>query len=448
MFEYGAYGSCQDRQVHLRAPGVDVLAVEFDDFLKVGDIASAADLPHAGDAGLHGEAALVVIAVLVEFAHRRRSRAYEGHVTFEDIPELGEFIEGGLADEFADPGDTGVVLHFEHEAFHFILLHELGLAGFCVTVHGAELVHLEAASVLAHAFLGEDDGAGRIDLDDDTKDDEKNQCHHGTDETAEDVESSFQRVPFHGGLRNADGHCRDVVEVAQGFPALGGVGVLGGAVHDALEVFNGGQIDVDFHAHLHEFVDELGDAGGGAVFGEDEDFVDSIAFDPFQKFVGAVFLFEIADTDDADHPVFLEFVDEALGAGLGGEDSCEGCAGGLIVMMHQVALGPVKGERQQDDVEEHRQAEVVTGSREIVLDEHQDQCPDGGEQDAGAQGSGKAAQRFLQGQRGAARRGEEADDDQLCDDQRQQCVEEEPAVVDRVVDLVGPLIENRIRKKS
>ena len=51
----------QDLNIAPQGPVVDVLDVQLDDFFKILDVAAAADLPQAGDAGLHGQAVLVEI---------------------------------------------------------------------------------------------------------------------------------------------------------------------------------------------------------------------------------------------------------------------------------------------------------------------------------------------------------------------------------------------------
>ena len=70
----------------------NVLRIQFDHFFKVGDFAPSADLPHAGDSGLDGEPCAVVILVFFPLIHCRRSRAYEGHIAFQNIEELRKFV--------------------------------------------------------------------------------------------------------------------------------------------------------------------------------------------------------------------------------------------------------------------------------------------------------------------------------------------------------------------
>ena len=93
---------------------------------------------------------------MFQFVLKNWSGSYQAHVTFQDVPELGEFIQGGFSDEFAYAGfvsavgqdfvsdDAGVEVEFEHSAVtHFVLGHEFGFAFFGVHVHASEFIHFE-----------------------------------------------------------------------------------------------------------------------------------------------------------------------------------------------------------------------------------------------------------------------------------------------------------------
>src|SRR4051812_26303521 len=66
----------QDRQVETERPVLDVVEVESDAVLP-GQVAAAADLPQAGDAGLDEQAALDVGGVFRDLARQRRPRTNE-----------------------------------------------------------------------------------------------------------------------------------------------------------------------------------------------------------------------------------------------------------------------------------------------------------------------------------------------------------------------------------
>ena len=69
------YGLEEDLYIAPQAPVINILNVQFDNVLKILNIAAAADLPQAGDARFHGKAALVVAFVLFILVQRGRAGA-------------------------------------------------------------------------------------------------------------------------------------------------------------------------------------------------------------------------------------------------------------------------------------------------------------------------------------------------------------------------------------
>ena len=132
-------------------------------FVEIGDAVPSADLPHSGDARLHGESGTVSELVLFYLGDEGRSGAYEGDVTFEYIEELWEFVNAPVTDEVTDSlfigtirqdpaaDDAGIIIHLEHLAIrHFILLHELCLTFLRIHIHAAEFIEAELFAILAH----------------------------------------------------------------------------------------------------------------------------------------------------------------------------------------------------------------------------------------------------------------------------------------------------------
>ena len=202
-----------DAAVQADGPVLDILGVEADDLFKIGDVAAAADLPHAGDAGAEGQAGTVVVLVLLPLVDGGRTRADDAHVALQDVPELGELVQGVLADEFADAGllcpvgedlvadDAGVKIQLEHHAVRYpVLSKELFLALVRVHVHGADFVELEALAVLADALLLVDDGAGRLAFDDGTDDEHDEQGDEAAEDPAEDVHEPLDEELKRGGI--------------------------------------------------------------------------------------------------------------------------------------------------------------------------------------------------------------------------------------------------------
>ena len=77
------------------------------------------------------------------------------HIARNDIEQLGQFINGSLADKVTELKDTRVVRQLENGAVHLV-----AVLGFdfieplvCIGVHGAEFPHAEGLAVQARALL-------------------------------------------------------------------------------------------------------------------------------------------------------------------------------------------------------------------------------------------------------------------------------------------------------
>ena len=73
-----------------------------------------------------------------------RAWTYDGHVAFEDVEKLGEFVEFGFAQEVAKRGDAGAVASIETTS-----------GGFFENAHGAEFVEKENSTELTYPLLPE-----------------------------------------------------------------------------------------------------------------------------------------------------------------------------------------------------------------------------------------------------------------------------------------------------
>lgn len=100
------------------------------------------------------------------------ARAYDGHVAFQDVQELREFIEADSADEAADRGDAGIVLA-GGESRHTVF--------FGIHAHTAEFVDREYLPVFGETILLVKGGAA-ISFDKETDDE------HGDGEDDEGCE--------------------------------------------------------------------------------------------------------------------------------------------------------------------------------------------------------------------------------------------------------------------
>ena len=67
---------------------VNVVTVETDDFLKVGNFAAAGNLPESSNTRLNTNTALVVGGILIIFVDRRWTSTNERHAASEYVKEL------------------------------------------------------------------------------------------------------------------------------------------------------------------------------------------------------------------------------------------------------------------------------------------------------------------------------------------------------------------------
>lgn len=105
-------GAPEEHEIQPDAPVMDVPAVHLDSF-GIVYIASAAGLPHAGDAGEDGVVLLDIFPIPRDFFLNDGAGSDEAHFAFEDVQELGQLIEAGLSKEGAALCDAGIVLQLE-----------------------------------------------------------------------------------------------------------------------------------------------------------------------------------------------------------------------------------------------------------------------------------------------------------------------------------------------
>jgi len=110
----------------------------------------------------------------------------EAHIAFEDVPELGELVELGIAQPFAEGGDAGIAIGGDGRT---------AVTGFGL-VHGAEFENVEGLVMAPGAETFEEDGAFGVALDGDgdygEEGGEDDQCDEGDDDITEALESAFE----------------------------------------------------------------------------------------------------------------------------------------------------------------------------------------------------------------------------------------------------------------
>lgn len=112
MAEDNRNGAPEKHEIQPDAPVMHIPAVHLD-ALGIVDIAAAAGLPHAGDAGEDGVVLFDIFPIPRDFFLDNGAGPDEAHLTFEDIQELGQLIEAGLSKEGTALCDAGIILQFE-----------------------------------------------------------------------------------------------------------------------------------------------------------------------------------------------------------------------------------------------------------------------------------------------------------------------------------------------
>ena len=198
-------GLQDELDIQAETPVLDIFRIQPDDLFEVRDVAAAAGLPHAGDAGAEGQPCPMVILVLLPLVHRGRAGADNAHISLQHVPELRKLVQGVRADKLADsglpgsieedlvPDDARIEFQLEHHAVgDAVLGHKFLLPRVRVHVHRADLIDLEALAVLADTLLLIDDGTGGLSPDDRSDDQHDEQGEHAADETADDVHHALE----------------------------------------------------------------------------------------------------------------------------------------------------------------------------------------------------------------------------------------------------------------
>mgnify|MGYP006955619280 CR=1 FL=1 len=150
-----------DFPVYQEASFLDVFHIQIHPLLKGEIVAVWGDLPVAAQAGGHIQTLPFIVAVLFHLTGKCRAGANDAHITLQDIPQLGQLVDAGLADKLAHTGNAGVVLDLEHRAIHLVLVQQIVQFCLCIGAHGAELIELEGLAVAANALLAENRRSGR-----------------------------------------------------------------------------------------------------------------------------------------------------------------------------------------------------------------------------------------------------------------------------------------------
>ena len=155
------------------------------EFLLPGDGVAAVALGPAGDAGAHFVAAGLLRGVEGKVLHEQGARADQGHVADEDVPDLGQLVDGRGADEAPD-------------ARQALLVGQEVALGVALVGHGLELHYAEDFAVFAGALL-EEEGAGALVGEVEPQGDEQQEPSYAQeqDEGYAEVNQAFEEVFIH-----------------------------------------------------------------------------------------------------------------------------------------------------------------------------------------------------------------------------------------------------------
>lgn len=165
----GRYRLCDDFEVEEEGGAAGIFFVEGDPF-GVGEVAAPQDLPEAGEAGADAEGADRFATKMADhLLADEGAGADDAQVAAQDIPKLGQLVEGVTAQESPHARGSGIVLQFVGLLPFALQLwiggEELGEPRLCVGVHRAELVAAEGATPSADPLLSIEDGPSRGELD-------------------------------------------------------------------------------------------------------------------------------------------------------------------------------------------------------------------------------------------------------------------------------------------
>lgn len=165
---------------------VNVPEVQFNAFFNAGISAVTVHLGPAGHTGFHLVFDHVVGDGILELFHEMgefRTGTDQAHIAFQDIDELGKFIQAGLPEESTELCPAGIFVCCP------------GRILFVILPHGTELQHFELFPLVTDPCLLEEDRAGAGSLDPDGNDEKQWTEQDEPDQVGDQVEGSFHDRP-------------------------------------------------------------------------------------------------------------------------------------------------------------------------------------------------------------------------------------------------------------
>src|SRR5438874_9546788 len=182
----------EDAEVAEERPLADVAGLERDDFLEVGDLVAAVDLPWPRDTRLHVEPRVMVLLVQGDLGGQRWTRAHQRHLATQYIDQLWQLIQAGAPQEPTEPGHPGIVPDLEQAR---VAVHAAGQQLIALLLravdHGPELDDPEQPPAPPHPLLREEHRPVRLELDQRRQQGEQRAQYDQPDDRARHVHRSL-----------------------------------------------------------------------------------------------------------------------------------------------------------------------------------------------------------------------------------------------------------------
>ena len=156
----------QNLEIERQAPAFHVFEIQLHARFK-RRIGARDDLPEPGYAWFHIQPAVIGGPVARAIVHGMGAWTYQAHIPFQDIPELGQFVEAVLAKKAAEPRNARIIGDFEERVPAFVESAQRIFQFVGAVDHGPEFIANKSLSLFSRAERTIDDRARRFELDGD-----------------------------------------------------------------------------------------------------------------------------------------------------------------------------------------------------------------------------------------------------------------------------------------
>src|SRR5207302_9998410 len=102
-------------------------------------------------AWFHIQPAVIVETVARVVVHGMGARTNQAHIPFQDIPELGQFVEAVLAKKAAEPRNARIICNFEERVSALVASAQRFFQFVRAVGHGPEFVTSKSLSLISRA---------------------------------------------------------------------------------------------------------------------------------------------------------------------------------------------------------------------------------------------------------------------------------------------------------